>query len=53
MRVDRIIREIHVIRGLNKLKVDSLELKVSFKIKVDSKICVFLRDNKNVADYKS
>ena len=41
MRVDRIIREIRVIRGLNKLKVDSLELKVSFKIKVDSKICVF------------
>ena len=30
-----------MIRGLNKLKVDSLELKVSFKLKVDSKICVF------------
>ena len=41
MSVDRIIREIRVIRGLNKLKVDSLELKVSFKLKVDSKICVF------------
>ena len=34
MRVDRIIREIHVIRGLNKLKVDSLELKVCFKLKL-------------------
>ena len=46
MRVDRIIREIRVIRGLNKLKVDSLELKVSLKLKVDSKICDFCEKKK-------
>ena len=33
------------------MKVDSLELKVSFKIKVDSKICVFCEKKKRITNH--
>ena len=40
-----------MIRGLNKLKVDSLELKVSFKLKVGSKIKLFRKESEINFDY--